>query len=241
MNIFVGCASRNTNNPDYNNVAEKLGDYIVSHKHNLVFGGCEYGLMGKLYEKVKQTESKIFITIAEAYKSDLDNLIYTEAFLTQTVNERKDSFIRISDVLVFLPGGIGTIDELMTAIETRRNHEHDVPIIIVNINEFFDHQLSMLEKIYAEEFADEKNRNMYVVCSSFEELTAELENVHSDNELSFLEIAIQIAKEQEESSSEDSEHREPYNDDALFAGIAEYGRTLDAISELEAEEMIAGI
>lgn len=177
MNIFVGCASRNTNNSDYNNVAEKLGDYIVSHKHNLVFGGCEYGLMGKLYEKVKQTESKIFITIAEAYKSDLDNLIYTDAILTQTVNERKDSFIRISDVLVFLPGGIGTIDELMTAIETRRNHEHDVPIIIVNINGFFDHQLSMLEKIYEEEFADEKNRNMYVVCSSFEELTTELESV----------------------------------------------------------------
>ncbi|MBR4260750.1 MAG: TIGR00730 family Rossman fold protein [Clostridia bacterium] len=177
MNIFVGCASRNTNNSDYNNVAEKLGDYIVSHKHNLVFGGCEYGLMGKLYETVKQTESEMFITIAEAYKSDLDNLIYTEAFLTQTVNERKDSFIRISDVLVFLPGGIGTIDELMTAIETRRNHEHDVPIIIANINGFFDYQLSMLEKIYAEEFADEKNRNMYVVCSSFEELTTELESV----------------------------------------------------------------
>lgn len=178
MNIFVGCASRNTNNPYYNQIAEDLGDYIVSHKHNLVFGGCERGLMGKLYEKVKQTESKIFVTMAEAYKEDLENLTYNHATLLKTVNERKDSFIKESDVLIFLPGGIGTIDELITAIETRRNHEHNIPIIIVNVNGFFEPLLSMLEKIYAEEFADSKNRNMYVVCSSSKELIEELEIQH---------------------------------------------------------------
>lgn len=177
MNIFVGCASRNTNNFEYNSIAEKIGEFIVSNNHNLVFGGCEYGLMGILYKKVKQTTSKIFITIAEAYKSDLDNLVYTDAILTNTVNERKDTIMKISDVLVFLPGGIGTVDELLTSIETRRNKEHNIPIIIVNINGFFNYLLSMLEKIYKEDFADEKNRSMYIVCSSYEELIIQLNKI----------------------------------------------------------------
>lgn len=175
MNIFIGCASRDTVNPDYNNIAEKLGDYIVSGKHNLVFGGCEYGLMGKVYGKVKNTESKIFINIAEAYKNDLKNLVYDEVVLTKTVNERKDSFVQMSDVLVFLPGGIGTVDEIMTAIETRRNHEHNIPIIIVNINGFFDFLLLTLENIYNEEFADVDTRKLYTVCYSDKDLTKALD------------------------------------------------------------------
>ena len=177
MNIFVGCASRDTNNSVYNNIAKQLGNYILTNKHNLVFGGCEYGLMGIIYKTLKQSQSKIFVTIAEAYKDDLKNLVYTEAILTKTVNERKDTIIKKSDVLVFLPGGIGTIDELVTSIETRRNKEHDIPIIIVNINGFFDNLLFMLEKIYKDNLADEKNRNTYMVCSSYEDLITELENI----------------------------------------------------------------
>lgn len=177
MNIFVGCASRDTGNPDYNRIADEIGEFIVKEGHNFVFGGCEYGLMGRIYRKVKQTDSKIYVTIAEAYKDDLKGLQYSEAIIKRTVNERKNTFVDISDAMVFLPGGIGTIDEVMTAIETRRNHEHDIPIFIVNISGFFDSLLSMLERIYEESFADEKNRNMYKVCTAFRELEEELKKI----------------------------------------------------------------
>lgn len=71
----------------------------------------------------------IIITIAKAYEDDLKSLSYSKAYMFDTVNERKNAFIELSDVMIFIPGGIGTIDELLTAIETRRNHEHSVPII----------------------------------------------------------------------------------------------------------------
>lgn len=170
MNIFVGCSSRNTNNEFYNRIAEEIGNFIVSGKHNFIFGGCEFGLMGKIYSIVsKSVNSEIIVTMAKAYKDELKNLSYSKAYMFDTVNERKNAFIALSDVMIFIPGGIGTVDELMTAIETRRNHEHNVPIIIINANNFFGHLLDMLDQIYDEGFADSKNRQSYFIIDTVDD------------------------------------------------------------------------
>lgn len=175
MNIFVGCSSRDTDNEYYNRIAEEIGNFIVKGKHNFVFGGCDNGLMGRIYSIVsKSTDSEIIITIAKAYEDDLKNLSYSNAYMFETVNERKNAFIDLANVMIFIPGGIGTIDELMTAIETRRNHEHSVPIIIVNANNFFGHLLDMLNRIYDEGFADSKNSELYFVANNLEEAIGHL-------------------------------------------------------------------
>ena len=170
MNIFVGCSSRNTENENYNKIAEKIGNFIVKKGHNFVFGGCDVGLMGKIYSIVsKSTKSKIIVTIAKAYADDLKDLSYSKAYMFDTVNERKNAFIELADVMIFIPGGIGTIDELFTAIETRRNHEHNVPIIVINENGFFEQLLNMLERIYDEGFADSENCQLYFVADTVDE------------------------------------------------------------------------
>ena len=94
-----------------------------------------------------------------------------------TVNERKNAFIDLADVMIFIPGGIGTIDELLTAIETRRNHEHNVPIIIINENGFFEQLLNMLERIYDEGFADSKDRQLYLIADTIDEAIEHLSKV----------------------------------------------------------------
>jgi hypothetical protein len=119
MNIFVGCSSRNTNNECYNRIAEKIGDFIVSGEHNFIFGGCEVGLMGKIYSIVSKGEkSDIIVTIAKAYEDDLKNLSYSKAYMFDTVNERKNAFIELADVMIFIPGGIGTVIEKYFLINT---------------------------------------------------------------------------------------------------------------------------
>lgn len=178
MNIFVGCSSRTTENENYNRIAEKIGNFIVKEGHNFVFGGCNEGLMGKIYSVVSRSpESKIIVTIAKAYVDDLKPLSYSKAYMFDTVNERKNAFIDLADVMIFIPGGIGTIDELLTAIETRRNHEHNVPIIIINENGFFEQLLNMLERIYDEGFADSKDRQLYLVADTIDEAIEHLSKV----------------------------------------------------------------
>lgn len=171
MNVFVGCASRNTSNETFNKTAEELGNFIVDHGHNFVFGGCDRGLMGRIYTSIiqKKSQSEIIVVMAKAYEDDLKTLSYNKVYTFDAVNERKNAVISLSDVLVFIPGGIGTIDELMTAIEAKRSHEHDKPILIVNVDNFFGNLLDMLNEIYSEGFADLKNRKLYFVANSIDE------------------------------------------------------------------------
>lgn len=168
-NIFVGCSSRETNNDNFNKLAEDIGNFIVENNLNYVFGGCKDGLMGKIYSIVKDSNSDIIITMAKAYEKELEGLSYSKSYLYNTVNERKNGFISLSDIMLFIPGGIGTIDELFTAIEACRSKDYTVPIIIINIDGFFDPVLDMLEKIYQLELADNKSRELYFIANSFDE------------------------------------------------------------------------
>ena len=170
MNIFVGCSSRVPKNIEYEELAEKVGNFIVEGKHNLVFGAYNHGLMGKVYSIVeKSLTSDVIAVTCNSYVEDLKELSYKEpAYIYDNISGRKDAFFRLADVLIFIPGGLGTLDELMTAIESKRNKEHQLPIIIINKNGFFNHFIDMLEKIYLDEFADSISKELYMIVDDFE-------------------------------------------------------------------------
>lgn len=68
-------------------------------------------LMGKIYSVVSDApNSEIIISIVKAFENDLNTLSYSKAYIFNTVNERKNAFIGLSDIMIFLPGGFGTID-----------------------------------------------------------------------------------------------------------------------------------
>ena len=181
MKIFVGSASRNTEVEAYNKIAEDIAKYIVEGNHTYVFGGCNHGLMGIIYTYVSEHDCDIIAAGVDCYK---DEIIYlqqndskVQASIANTVNERKNNVVKASDVLIFIPGGIGTFDEMFASIETRRAGEHNKPIFIVNINGYYDELLAMFEKMYAVGFASESNREEYTICTSFEELKKELDAI----------------------------------------------------------------
>ena len=170
MNIFVGGSSRDTDNEYYNSIAEVIGDFIVNHQHNLIFGGCNSGLTGKVYSRLIGCDnSKIITVIPKAYEEDLKEIKCDLALLCDSIAERKNYFVDSSDVLLFLPGGIGTMDELFSAIESKRSHEHNLPIIIVNANNYFKPFFNILNNIFEEGFADSKDQDLYFVANSLSE------------------------------------------------------------------------
>ncbi len=181
MNIFVGASSKDTNNESYNQLAENIGNYIVENKHNYVFGAYDGGLMGKIYEIVKQSESKVIGASVEIFKGNANRLKVLDSkiniSISNTVNERKNELIKNADVIIIIPGGFGTIDELFACIEAKRAGEHVAPIFIVNIDGYYNSLLDMIEKVFEEKFANEDNRSIYKVCDSFEELKIELDKL----------------------------------------------------------------
>lgn len=172
MNIFVGGSSKDTNNVEFFKSAQEIGKFIVDSRHNLVFGGCNSGLMGITYRTVCDScDSKIIVTMAEAYKDDLQSIKYDEVYLSNTVNERKNDVFQHSDALIFLPGGIGTIDEIMTAIEAVRNHQITIPIVIINVAGFFDGLLQQSKRAFQEDFSLELTAYAYIVNESIKGIT----------------------------------------------------------------------
>ena len=165
MNIAVCCSSSNDINRKYLESSKRLLQLIFKGNNNLVFGAMDSGIMGIAYRVAKQNNRKVIGIAPEIYKEDFKELDCDKEILTKNVNDRTDELINNSDILIFLPGGIGTLYELMTAIEMKRSKEFDKPIILYNDTGFFDDIIHMLDKTYAQNFTDFKVRLNYNIAN----------------------------------------------------------------------------
>lgn len=165
MRLFIGCSSSNNIPKEYFEDCKVLLEELMK-ENDLVFGACNSGLMGLAYNTTLKANGSITGICPEAYKDDFKTLKCNIEITTKSVSERTDSVISSSDALVFLPGGIGTIYELFTAIESKRCHEFDKPIVVYNSNGYFDKLLEFMDKVYSEKFSGFKDKRNYLVTDS---------------------------------------------------------------------------
>ena len=170
MRIFVGCSASEDIPNKYREDSKELLNNLFKQENTLVFGACNSGIMADAYNTALNNKRGIVGICPEAYIHDFKELKCTEEIITKNVNERTDGLINESEVLLFLPGGFGSVYELFTAIESKRCHEHNREIIIYNSEGFYDELLSFIEKIYKEQFAKEYVREYYFVSSNKEEI-----------------------------------------------------------------------
>ncbi len=177
MKIFVGCSSRSEIPSMYIDDCKNVLDNLFSFKNDLVFGACGKGLMGLSYDCAKNYKCEIIGIYPYVYEDESKELDGKKTPVN-TVSERTDSVINESDILLFLPGGIGTVYELFTAIESKRAKEHDKPILIYNCLGFYDNLLKQLEKMYDEYFASNVDKDMYFV---FDDMDSLIEYINTYN------------------------------------------------------------
>lgn len=175
MRLFIGCSSSNNIPKEYFEDCKVLLEELMK-ENDLVFGACNSGLMGLAYNTTLKTNGSITGICPEAYKDDFKELKCDTEITTKSVSERTDSVISSSDALVFLPGGIGTIYELFTAIESKRCHEFDKPIVVYNSNGYFDKLLEFMDKVYSEKFSGFKDKRNYLVTDSISSILYYLNN-----------------------------------------------------------------
>lgn len=168
MRIFIGSSSRDNIPLEYYSHCKDFLDRLFIDNHDLVFGANKHGLMGVSYD-VASNNNRDIIGIYPNVYADGANEIDCGKILVKTVNERTEKLIETSDVLLFFPGGIGTIYELFVAIETKRAKEHDKPIIIYNCCDFYNSLILLLDKMYKEGFTSLIDEGYFYICSSYEE------------------------------------------------------------------------
>lgn len=175
MNVLVCCSSQSPDNAIFEfaeEAAKEIAEFIVRGNHNLVFGGGKTGLMGVISQKVQQNRpnSKILISILRKWQEDLEEDTFDDCFVVDKLSERKDKLFELADVIVFLPGGPGTLDELFSAIEAKRTGEIDKPIIIFNCESYFERALEMIDETIFQGFSGNLTNELYVEAYSIEEL-----------------------------------------------------------------------
>ncbi|MEJ2052653.1 MAG: TIGR00730 family Rossman fold protein [Calditrichaceae bacterium] len=175
--ICVYCASSPKINKIYFDAAEKFGELLVKENIEVVFGGGSAGLMGKLADtilarggKIKGIMPKFMNEVEWAHKG------LTDIEFTENMHERKSKFLQGIDGLVALPGGCGTLEELLEAITLKRLGLFTKPIIILNTNKFYEALKMMLNKCVTENFMDEKHLAMWQFVDEPEDIIPALRN-----------------------------------------------------------------
>lgn len=153
--ICVFCGSRAGVDPAYEQAAVALGKAIAAENWRLVYGAGDIGLMGATARATQDAGGDTFGVIpthllkVEVGKTDLTRFIVTE-----NMHERKKVMFMNCDAVVVLPGGAGSLDELFEVLTWRQLGLHDKPIILLNVNGYWDPLINLIDHVIDQGFAD---------------------------------------------------------------------------------------
>jgi len=175
--VTVYCASSAKLAPKYFESTQKIGEILAQHDITAIYGGGAVGLMGKLADTMIANNGKI-IGIMPAFMKQVEwqHKGISELIVTQDMHERKKRFMEDTNALVTLPGGCGTLEELLEAITLKRLGVFIKPIIILNQDGFYDPLIEMLEKCISEKFMRTEHREIWTIINKPEELIEAIHN-----------------------------------------------------------------
>ncbi|MEK9756482.1 MAG: TIGR00730 family Rossman fold protein [Bacteroidota bacterium] len=177
MKICVYCSSSSKINEKYFKATENLAKEFIIEKISLVYGGGGAGLMGHLADTIIDNGGKIK-GISPRFMKDIEwtHKRLTDLELVDTMHERKSKFLEGIDGIVALPGGCGTLDELIEVITFKRLGLFTKPIIILNVDGFYDPFKEMLEKCVDEKFMDDKHLDMWQFVDDYQDVIPSIKN-----------------------------------------------------------------
>ncbi|GAB7168526.1 TIGR00730 family Rossman fold protein [Lactiplantibacillus plantarum] len=146
-NICVFCGSNSGLDPAFSDKTVALGQYLAANDYQLVYGGGDHGLMGKVAKATMDAGGRVigiiphFLVARELAFKDVTTFIET-----RTMTERKEKMLHLADAFIVLPGGFGTFEEFLQMLSWSQMDIHQKPIALYNIDGFYDDLVAMLQK-----------------------------------------------------------------------------------------------
>jgi uncharacterized protein (TIGR00730 family) len=162
--ICVYCSSSDRLSPGFYEVGTEFGRTLAQRGHVLVYGGGTNGIMGAVARGVKAGGGHVVGVIPDFMKAlELEFREADELITVSTMRERKQAMEEMSDAFVALPGGWGTLEEVMEILVLRQLQQHEKPTVFLNHAGFYDHLLAFFEHMIAERFGRPTTRSCFAV------------------------------------------------------------------------------
>lgn len=175
--ICVYSSSSSAVDRAYFDTARELGTLMANRDMGLIFGGGVVGLMGETARAVHDFGGQVVGVIPKALNEK--GIVYEfcdELIITKGLRERKAIMDTRADGFIALPGGFGTLEELLEIITLKQLRYHNKPIVILNVKGFYDGLIEVFENIIKLKFAKINSRDLYFVAGNVEEALLYIDN-----------------------------------------------------------------
>ena len=159
--ICVYCGSNLGGRSVYADAARDLADVLIRHDIELVYGGADKGIMGVVADAMLKQGGKVYGVVPRMLlEKEIVHQGLTELHVVDSMHERKSMMATLADGFIAMPGGFGTLEEIVEIVTWGQLRFHDKPCGLLNIDGYFDHLLSYLDHANHEGFLRSENREM---------------------------------------------------------------------------------
>ena len=178
--IALYCGSRTGNKPIYRDTAIELAQHIATQGFGIVYGGASIGLMCQVADTVLEHGGEVVGVIPEFMLDyEIAHSQLTELHIVKSMHERKALMAERASAFIALPGGLGTFEEILEIATWGQLNQHQKPMIIYNVNRFYDALIAQLDHAVDEGFLPPQHRAKLIICENPEQISNVIKNLNS--------------------------------------------------------------
>jgi uncharacterized protein (TIGR00730 family) len=169
--LCVFCGSQYGSERCFRAAATRLGELVANAGLKLIYGGGRVGLMGAVADAAMAAGGEVLGLIpARLLEREVGHRAITELVVARDMFDRKDQMIARADAFVVLPGGLGTLDELLEVVTLRQLGYHGKPIVLVNLAGYWDPLIALVDQVITHGFAAPNVRALYRAVDSVDDV-----------------------------------------------------------------------
>lgn len=173
--VCVFCSSSNAVDAAYRQAAAEAGALLAREGFALIYGGTRIGLMGQVALAAREGGASVTGIVPEHIRAHIPDCEDPEALIvTPDMRQRKAQMEARADAFLTLPGGFGTLEEVLEVLTLKQLGLHRKPIVFLNTLGFFDPLATVFEQLYRQRFAREEYRSLYSFASTPEDAIVQL-------------------------------------------------------------------
>ncbi|MBR2525266.1 TIGR00730 family Rossman fold protein [bacterium] len=176
--ICVYCSANKKIHENYLKDAQTIAEMIALKGYDLVYGGSDLGLMGIVSSTAKMNGAKVYGIMPEKIYGFIEHegSNCDEFILTENMRDRKEKMDKMSDAVIALAGGFGTLDEVIEIVDLKNLGYNSKPIVFLNTNNYYNELFKFFDKVIDENFARKQVRDLYYLAQTPQEVFEYLEN-----------------------------------------------------------------